>query len=209
VNPDSVAQALKEACSIVDEILPLEEFGRGKSAADRTQLRSVSLPLVLTALLGGSDLTLPEADDEEALTSGAAARLLGVESKVVIEYAVRGLLRSSRTPGGRWRFKKGDIRRFKYPEDPNEGMLRSATGDDIIRMRDDQKMSWAAIAARTGLSAATLRNTYRKSLAEQSLVRLEEFKAASATDQHPDSIWKAKQAAGDASPAEQPREPGG
>ena len=176
MDPASVTQALKEAYSIVDEILPLEEFGRGKSPADRMQLRSVSLPLVLGALLAGPDMRgSAPADDEVALTSGQAGRLMGVDPKVVISYVVRGFLPGFRTPGGQWRFKKGDVRRFRLPADAN--VFLEATGDDVVRMRDDEKTPIAVIAAKMGLSRGTISNMYRRAKAAQALRRLEEFKA--------------------------------
>lgn len=200
MDPASVTQALKEACSIVDEILPLEEFGRGKSVDDRTQLRSVSLPLVLGALLAdpdmrGSALADGDGDGEDVLTSGQAARLLRVGQDEVISYALRGFLDGFRTPGGRWRFKRDDVRRFTLPADANLGFLE-VSGDDIVRMRDDEKMSIGIIAGKTGLSSGTIRTRYSNAKAAQALKRLEEFTAAS-------------EAAGGASPAEGPGGPGG
>ena len=178
MNADSVAQALKEACSIVDDVLPLEEFGRGKSAADRTQLRSVSLPLVFAALLGPEPGDPPDRpDDDDWVSSGQAAEMLNLSSNTVLTYAARGLLKGIRTPGGRWRFRKGDVRRFKPSDHPDEGVL-NVTGDDIAQMRDDRNLSWAVIAARTGWSVTSCKNMYR---AARALPRLEEFKAASAT----------------------------
>jgi excisionase family DNA binding protein len=179
VDPASVTQALKEACSIVDEILPLEEFGRGKSAADRTQLRSVSLPLVFAALLGpepGDPLGRP--DDDDWVSSGQAAEMLNLSSGTVATYAARGLLKGIRTPGGRWRFRKGDVRRFNPSGHPDEGVL-DVTGQDIIQMRDDRNLSWAVIAAGTGWSVTSCKNMYRGARAAQALGRLEEFTAAS------------------------------
>ena len=191
----SVTQALKEACSIVDDVLPLEEWGRGKSAADRTQLRSVSLPLVFAALLAGPDMRgSAPADDEDALTSGQAASLLGVDPKVVISYAVGGFLPGFRTPGGQWRFKKGDVRQFRLPAGAN--VFLEASGDDIVRMIDDEKTPIAVIAAKTGVSRGTVKNRYRNARAAQALQRLEEFKAPGG-------------AAGGASSAEGPGDPGG
>jgi hypothetical protein len=190
VDSASVTQALKEACSIVDDVLPLEDWGRGKSAADRTELRKAALPVAFSALLAGAAPALAQPDtrgfvladaedDDDVLTSGQAARLLRVDQNVVISYAVRGFLDGYRTPGGRWRFKRGDIRRFRLPGDANLGFLE-VSGDDIVRMRDDEKMSVGVIAGKTGLSNATIRNMYRKAQAAQALRRLEEFKAASA-----------------------------
>lgn len=192
MDPVSVTQALKEACSIVDDVLPLEEFGRGKSVADRTELRSVSLPLVFTALLGGPAPVpgVPEdEDDDEVLTSGQAARILRVDPNVVISYAVRGFLDGFRTPGGRWRFRRSDVHRFRLPADANLGLVQ-VSGDDIVRMRDDEKMSIGVIAGKTGLSSGTIRNMYRKAQAAQALQRLAEFKAANAgvPDPEPGSV---------------------
>lgn len=96
-----------------------------------------------------------------------------------ISYAIRGFLDGFRTPGGRWRFKRGDVRRFRLPCDANLGFLE-VSGDDIVRMRDDDKMPIGVIAGKTGLSSGTISNMYRKAKAAQALKRLEEFKAASA-----------------------------
>ena len=186
MNPDSVTQALKEACSIVDDVLPLEEFGRGKSVADRTSLRTAAFPLVLTALLSPEPDDPPDRpDNDDWVSSGQAAEMLNLSSNTVLTYAARRLLKGIQTPGGRWRFRKGDVRRFNPSDHPDEGVL-NVTGQDIMQMRDDRNLSWAVIAARTGWSVTSCKNMHRKAHAAQALQRLEEFKAASATDPDPD-----------------------
>ena len=188
VDPAGVTQALKEACSIVDDVLPLEEFGRARSLDDRCELRKAALPVVLTALLGvrAPAPGVPEdEDDDEVLTSGQAARILRVDPNVVISYAVRGFLDGFRTPGGRWRFRRSDVHRFRLPADANLG-FQEVSGDDIVRMRDNEKMSIGVISGKTGLSNGTIRNMYRKAQAAQALQRLAEFKAESAADPDPD-----------------------
>ena len=193
MDPASVTQALKEALAVVDNVLPLEEFGRGKSVADRTSLRTAAFPLVLTALLSPEPGDPPDRpDDDDWVSSGQAAEMLNLSSNTVLTYAARRLLKGIQTPGGRWRFRKGDVRRFNPSDHPDHGVL-NVTGQDIMQMRDDRNLSWAVIAARTGWSVTSCKNMYR---AAQALQRLEEFKAP-------------RDAGGGASPAEGPGDPGG
>ena len=194
MNSASVTRALQEARTIVDEVLPWELGLRNSSMADRTELRKAALPVVFTALLGSPDpdpdpvpldIDIP-ADDDDLVTSGQAAAMLGMKRcGTVVEYARRGLMPGRRTPGGRWRFRKGDVRRFQFSPEPHDGVPErgSVPIGDIVRMREADGLSWREMAAKTGLSGGTLAGRYHK--------------------------WKAKQAAGDASPAEQPDEPGG
>jgi hypothetical protein len=83
VDRAGITQALKEAVSIVDEVLPWELGLRNASMADRTELRKAAIPAVFTALLGGQ-LDVPEdiEGDDELLTSGQAAKLLRVDPNV-------------------------------------------------------------------------------------------------------------------------------
>lgn len=185
MDPASVTQALKEACSIVDDVLPLEEFGRGKSAADRTQLRSVSLPVVLSALLADMEPDQgTDSGDDDLIPTKEAAEMLKVGMPAVIGYRERGLLRGTKTVRGQWRFRRGDVRTFQLPP-PGRGRpeCEPVSTGDIVRMKDAEGLSYREIVMRTGLSRSLVTARYRG--------------------------WKAAQEAGGASPAEQPDGPAG
>jgi hypothetical protein len=78
----SITQALKEARSIVDEVLPWELGPRNRSLADRAELRKAALPVVFSALLTEKPLVRrniivtpsAEAEDQEVVTGSARSR---------------------------------------------------------------------------------------------------------------------------------------
>jgi excisionase family DNA binding protein len=69
------------------------------------------------------------------LTAPQAARLLGVTSTTVKRWEANGLLKSSLTPGGHHRFRRGEIERFRHvqdaePDDPAHRLVEMMLDDN-------------------------------------------------------------------------------
>jgi Helix-turn-helix domain len=174
----SITQALMEARSIVDEVLPWELGPRNRSLADRAELRKAALPVVFSALLTEKPLVRrnvvvtpsAEAEDQEVVTAAEAAKMLGVQStRSVIEWAVRGMLPGFQTPGGRWRFRVEDVEGFQGPRQVDAGRPKrgSVPIGDIVRMKQTEGMTWREISRETGMSCGALSGRYRKWKADQ------------------------------------------
>jgi excisionase family DNA binding protein len=54
--------------------------------------------------------------DESEVTTGEAARILGVSPRTVIAYVDRGLLRARLLPSGHRRFRRVDVEQLRQPE---------------------------------------------------------------------------------------------
>ena len=48
-------------------------------------------------------------DDQELLTTSAAANALGVSIRTLYRYEAKGIITAVRTPGGHRRFRRGDL----------------------------------------------------------------------------------------------------
>jgi excisionase family DNA binding protein len=104
----------------------------------------------------------------ELLTAPQVARLLGVTATTVKRWEANGLLESSLTPGGHYRFKRGEIDRFRQaqgeqPDDIGSRLVElMLTGDDsfelqgaLMEMRG-RLGAWFHVAEEVGKALAVL-----------------------------------------------------
>ena len=169
----SITKALREAHEIVNEVLPWElaPGPRSASAADRAALRQTALKTVLEALLRHAPGFTREEDGDELLTPGQAARMFGVGTSEVAEYADRGILNPVITPGGKRLYPKAEVEAVLAlsPEERNarRNPVVDASGEDIERMRTAEGLTWTQIIRRTGLGKTSLMTRHRKWLYER------------------------------------------
>jgi MerR HTH family regulatory protein len=147
-----IAEALREAAEIVDEVLPRELPGvpRRPLAADRAELRRAALPAVLAALLAPGGTTTGMARAPEA------ARILGITVGTLNQWEKAGRLTPAREGAG-WRYydrgKLGELARGTRRPDH--------VAAEVVRLRNEG-LTWAAVAEKTGLTVATACRRYRK-----------------------------------------------
>jgi len=191
VNRASITKVLRDATEIVDEVMPWEWPVRSnKSVADRTELRKAALRVVFDALIaeacdepetpkwhaapeepGKYDDAADEAvagdsgsaDESELLKPSEVADMCHVTPQAVTDWDIRGILRATRTPGGHRRYPRADVEAFiAMPDEERTRLFHPAVDtEDIVRMRDENRMTWKQISQKTGLSrqGATTRYT--------------------------------------------------
>lgn len=180
MDPAGITEALREACSIVDEVLPWELGAgpRNRSVADRGELRKVALGVILTALLPQSPVLLLQAPalaaEEDGgpdwLKTSEVARLLGASAGAVYHWERKGLLTPSRTPSGQRRYARSEVEALRG-SDYGQRSARRRNPDDgleeIVRLRIQDGLSWDDIAAKTGMSQPTVRRRFERWAAQQ------------------------------------------
>lgn len=76
----------------------------------------------------------PSDPDDDLLTPREVAQIFGVRTTTIARWSRTGMIRSSRTPGGHRRYRRGDVHAFlgqnERPESPEEKRI----SEDAVRL---------------------------------------------------------------------------
>jgi hypothetical protein len=169
-----ITEALREACEIVDEVLPRELPPRARPAADLTELRKAVLPVVLGVLLSlpGAPAVPDTAGsrDDEVVGPARISELYDISPGTIRQWTALGIL-APVTRGHRKLYRRSDVSRVVAMRPEERDALRKppaviVSGQHIDRMREDG-LAWNEITSKTGLGRSALRTVHMKWLSEQ------------------------------------------